>query len=104
MCQGYKARSNYIHIGPIRIGDNVFVGEAAVVDINTVMEDDTQLGFASSLQEGQQIAHGKHFHGTPAVETSADYCVIEARKCTPVRRWAYAVFSMMAGLVVGAAP
>ena len=102
--QGYKARSNYIHIGPIRIGDNAFVGEAAVVDINTVMEDDTQLGFASSLQEGQQIARGKHFHGTPAVETTADYCVIDARKCTTVRRWAYALISMMAGMVVGAAP
>lgn len=102
--QGYKARSNYIHIGPIRIGDNVFIGEAGVVDINTVMEDDTQLGFASSLHEGQQIPHGKHFHGTPAVETAADYCVIDVRKCTPTRRWAYAVISMMAGLVVGAAP
>lgn len=102
--QGYKARSNYIHIGPIRIGDNAFIGEAAVVDINTVMEDDTQLGFASSLQEGQRVPQGQHFHGTPAVKTAADYCVIDFRKCTGVRRWAYSLVSLLAGLVVAAAP
>ena len=41
------------------------------------MGDDTQLGHASSLQSGQRIADGKHYHGSPAQETAADYCPIE---------------------------
>ncbi len=52
---GYKAQSNYIHTGPITIGDNAFVGEATVLDIDTAMGDDTQLGHASSLQSGQRV-------------------------------------------------
>ena len=48
---GYKAQSNFIHTGPINVGANAFVGEASVLDINTTMEDDTQLGHSSSLQE-----------------------------------------------------
>ena len=33
------------------------------------MGDDTQLGHASSLQSGQRVPDGKHYHGSPAVET-----------------------------------
>ena len=62
---GYKAQSNYILTGPIEIGDNAFVGEGGILDINTVMEDNTQLGHASSLHEGQRVPRGKHFHGSP---------------------------------------
>ena len=49
---GYKAQSNYIYTGPISIGDNAYVGEGSVLDINTAMGDGTQLGHASSLQAG----------------------------------------------------
>ena len=87
---GYKAQSNYIHTGPIHIGANAFVGEASVLDINTTMEDDTQLGHASSLHDGQRIPQGKHYHGSPAQETTANYCAVEPRVCTPLRRWTYA--------------
>jgi non-ribosomal peptide synthetase-like protein len=88
---GYKAQSNYIHTGSIHIGSNAFVGEAGIIDINTVMEDDTQLGTASSLHDGQRVPQGKHFHGTPAQETTADYCPVEPKTCTAFRRWAYAI-------------
>ncbi len=71
---GYAAQSNYIYTGPVQIGSNAFVGEAGVLDINTVMEDDTQLGHASSLHNGQRIPKGKHYHGCPAQETTANYC------------------------------
>ncbi|MBV9556770.1 MAG: amino acid adenylation domain-containing protein, partial [Pseudolabrys sp.] len=36
---GYRAQSNFIHIGPVEIGSNAFVGEASVIDIDTVMGD-----------------------------------------------------------------
>ena len=76
---GYRAQSNFIHIGPVEIGSNAFVGEASVIDIDTVMGDDTQLGHASSLQSGQRVPDGKRYHGSPAVETTSDYCPIESR-------------------------
>ena len=97
---GYAAQSNRIYTGPIEIGSNAYVGEAAVIDVNTVMEDDTQLGTASSLHSGQRIGKGKRYHGSPAVETTADYCPVEPRKCTPTRRWAYAIGLLALSLVL----
>ena len=75
---GYRAQSNFIHIAPVEFGSNAFVGEASVIDIDTVMGDDTQLGHASSLQSGQRVPDGKRYHGSPAVETTSDYCPIES--------------------------
>src|SRR5256885_10119763 len=77
---GYRAQSNFIHVAPVEIGSNAFVGEASVLDIDTTMGDDTQLGHASSLQSGQRVPDGKRFHGSPAVETTSDYCAIASRK------------------------
>src|SRR6266545_3956850 len=89
MILGYRAQSNYIYTGPVSIGDNVFIGEATKLDINTVMENDTQLGHASSLQFGQRVPQGKHYQGSPAQETTADYRSVEPMKCTALRRWLY---------------
>ncbi|MCK5090702.1 MAG: amino acid adenylation domain-containing protein, partial [Hyphomicrobiaceae bacterium] len=89
---GYRAQSNRIYTGPVRIGDNAFVGAASVLDIDTVMEDGTQLGHASSLQSGQRAFKGRRYHGSPAQETSANYCDIEGKNCTPLRR---AIFSAL---------
>jgi len=74
---GYRAQSNFIHTGPVEIGSDAFVGEASVLDIDTAMGDRTQLGHGSSLQSGQRIPDGMHYHGSPAVETKANYCPIE---------------------------
>ena len=82
---GYRAQSNFIHIGPVEIGANAFVGEASVIDIDTTMGDDTQLGHASSLQSGQRVPDGKHYHGSPAVETTSNYCPIESREVGTLR-------------------
>jgi len=102
--QGYKARSNRIYTGPVTIGSNVFVGEAGVVDIHCVMEDGTQLGTASTLFEGQSVPEGAHVHGTPAVETGADYCDLESLDCTPLRRWSYALVMLLVGVGAAAVP
>lgn len=82
---GYRAQSNFIHIGPVEIGDNAFVGEASVLDIDTAMGDNTQLGHASSLQSGQRVPDGKRYHGSPASETASDYCPIENLECGALR-------------------
>lgn len=96
---GYKAQSNYILTGPIKIGSRAFVGEGSVLDINTVMGDDTQLGHSSSLQSGQRIPVGKRYHGSPAQETTADYCAIEPRNCTATVRALYTAVQF-AGIAV----
>ncbi|HKY86846.1 MAG TPA: Pls/PosA family non-ribosomal peptide synthetase, partial [Pseudorhodoplanes sp.] len=100
---GYRAQSNFIHLGPVEIGANAFVGEASVIDIDTVMGDNTQLGHASSLQSGQRVPDGKRYHGSPAIETTADYCPIERMECGPIRT---AFFTMLelAALVLVAVP
>ena len=91
---GYKAQSNYIYTGPISIGDNAYVGEGSVLDINTAMEDGTQLGHASSLQAGQRVPRGRRHHGSPGQETTANYCTVGAKACTPLRRALYSAYQL----------
>ncbi len=86
---GYRAQSNFIHIGPVEIGANAFVGEASVIDIDAAMGDNTQLGHASSLQSGQRVPDGKRYHGSPAIETASDYCPIESHKISQLREALY---------------
>src|SRR5262245_66268894 len=40
---GYRAQSNFIHIGPVEIGANAFVGEETVIALNTTMGENHQL-------------------------------------------------------------
>ncbi|NVO12429.1 MAG: amino acid adenylation domain-containing protein [Rhodoplanes sp.] len=99
---GYRAQSNFIHTGRVTIGAGAFVGEASVLDIDTAMGDDTQLGHASSLQSGQRVPDGKRFHGSPAIETTADYVRVEPLPSTALRRGLSEVvqFSLLFLLVV----
>ncbi len=102
---GYRAQSNFIHIGPVEIGSNAFVGEASVIDIDTVMGDNTQLGHASSLQSGQRVADGKRYHGSPGVETTSDYCPIESRKVSKLRSGLFVAVELgLPLLIAGALP
>ena len=64
------------------IGRNVFVGEGSVLDIDTEMGDDSQLGHASSLNRGQQVPAGKQFHGSPAQETDTGFNRGTPLRCT----------------------
>jgi non-ribosomal peptide synthetase-like protein len=97
---GYRAQSNFIHVGPVEIGANAFVGEASVIDIDTAMGDNTQLGHASSLQSGQRVADGKRYHGSPAIETTSDYCPIERMECGMLRSIAYTALELAALILV----
>jgi non-ribosomal peptide synthetase-like protein len=101
---GYTAEGNFIYTGPVHIGSNAFVGTASVVEIETRIGDNAQLGHSSCLQRGQAIPDGAHYHGTPAVETTADYCQLEGRRCTALRRWVYTVVPAIVGLVFAPVP
>ncbi|MGI9304451.1 MAG: Pls/PosA family non-ribosomal peptide synthetase, partial [Gammaproteobacteria bacterium] len=91
---GYRAQSGYIHTGPVSIGKNAYVGEGAVLDIRSTMEDNSQLGHASSLLEGQTIPASKQYHGSPAQETTCNYCTVPPKNCSTVRRNVYTALQL----------
>jgi non-ribosomal peptide synthetase-like protein len=70
---GYRAESNRIKTGTVTLGRNTFVGDGTVLDIDTVMEDGSQLGHSSTLHAGQRLAAGRRYHGTPVQETETNY-------------------------------
>ncbi|OLP62451.1 peptide synthetase [Xaviernesmea oryzae] len=86
---GYHARAGMIHVGPITIGRDAFVGVGSVVDIDTSMGDRAQLGHASSLQRGQSIPTDAHWHGSPAVPTTANYTNVPDVTLSKARRVLY---------------
>ncbi|MBA8879039.1 non-ribosomal peptide synthetase-like protein [Phyllobacterium myrsinacearum] len=86
MILGYRAQSGYIHTGRLTIGHDAFVGVGSTLDIDTRMGDRTQLGHASSLQRGQSIPDGAHWHGSPALPTTADYCKVRNVNSSNIRR------------------
>ena len=59
------------------------------------MEDGSQLGDSSSLHSGQRIPKGKRYHGSPARETTANYCTVEPMRCTALRRGMYALVMLI---------
>ena len=91
----YKAKSNYIYTGSITLGKNVVVGEGSTIDINTVMEDNAQLAHASSLHENQVIPEGKHYHGTPAQETSTNFASPDEKYVSTFRKIIYSLSQLL---------
>ncbi len=69
----YRAEGGVIRTGRVTMGDHAFVGEHAVIDIDTGLGSHSQLGHSSTLLRGQVVPDGEHWHGTPAVPTDADY-------------------------------
>jgi len=90
--KGYRAEGGYMQTGRISIGKDCYVGEASIIEIDTKMEDDTQLAHASSLQAGQVIPAGKRYHGSPAEETNSDFDRVEPKKCSTLRRFLYSTY------------
>ena len=98
---GYQARAGFIHVGPITIGKNAVISEATIIDIDTAMGDDTQLGHASSLHSGQSVPDGQRWHGTPAQRTLTDnFLTVEPAPCGTFRKVAYATWQLLTLLLV----
>ncbi|MGH3241310.1 MAG: Pls/PosA family non-ribosomal peptide synthetase, partial [Spirillospora sp.] len=97
---GYRADGGVIRTGPITLGDRAFVGDKTVLDIDTGMGDDTQLGHASSLHAGQVVPDGERWHGCPARPTTTDYLTLPPRRCGTARRAAYGATQLIAQLVI----
>ncbi|HEX3610282.1 MAG TPA: Pls/PosA family non-ribosomal peptide synthetase [Sporichthyaceae bacterium] len=70
---GYHAQAGVIRTGRIVIGDHVVIGAKAVVDIETRIGDEAQLGHASVLMPGQMIPNGENWGGCPAEPMTANF-------------------------------
>jgi non-ribosomal peptide synthetase-like protein len=97
---GYRARDGVIHTGRVTLGTNVVVGEATVLDIGTAMGDGAQLGHASSLQTGQAVPTGEHWHGSPAVRADVDHVAVEPARCSTARRVTHSIVQLLTALLV----
>ncbi|MFG3288296.1 Pls/PosA family non-ribosomal peptide synthetase [Streptomyces sp. NPDC048179] len=82
----YRAYAGHIQTGRITLGENVFVGEKTVLDIDTSMGHGAQLGHSSALYRGQAVPDGEHWHGSPAEPTRVDYVRVAPAPCGTLRR------------------
>ncbi|MFI5611581.1 Pls/PosA family non-ribosomal peptide synthetase [Amycolatopsis sp. NPDC051903] len=97
---GYRAEAGALRTGAVTLGENVFVGEMSVLDIDTELGDGSQLGHVSSLHPGQLVPAGERWHGSPALRTEADYRGVGPVRCGMVRRFSYGVSQLLAVLLV----
>jgi non-ribosomal peptide synthetase-like protein len=100
LINGYHAHDGMIRTGPITLGRDVVIGEAAVIDIGTSMGDGAQLGHRSSLQPGQAVPAGQRWHGSPAEPTRTDYRLVPPRTISTRRRATYTVLHLLNVLLV----
>jgi non-ribosomal peptide synthetase-like protein len=93
---GYRAEAGVIRTGAVTIGKGAFVGEAAVLDIETALGDRAQLGHASSLYEGQAVSGGERRQGSPANQvTDADLQGVESARGGAHRRVSYGALQLL---------
>lgn len=81
----YRVEGGIIQSGPVTIGARAFVGGHAVLDIDTGVGDDAQLGHASCLLRGQRVPARERWHGSPAVPTGTDYLTVPDLPRRPLR-------------------
>ena len=86
---GYKVENGYLCIGAVDIGNDVVIGDGAVVDIDTAMGDGAQLAHASCLPAGQSIPAGRSFHGSPAQETAESFRYAAPGRISSIRKALY---------------
>jgi non-ribosomal peptide synthetase-like protein len=96
----YRAHAGLIQTGAVTLGNDVFIGERTVLDINTSMGDGAQLGHTSSLQAGQAVPGGERWHGSPAQRTEVDYRAVDPARCGTLRRACYPVRQLLTVLLL----
>ncbi len=96
----YRAQAGRIEIGPVTLGRDVYVGEMAVLDIETAMGDGAQLGHASALHRGQAVPAGERWHGSPALRTDTEFVRVAPARCGRLRRATSATVTLIGILFV----
>ena len=98
--QCYRAQAGWIQTGPVTVGRDAFVGERAVLDINTGMGDRAQLGHTSALHAGQAVPAGQRWHGSPAQPGAVDYLAVAPARCGRLRKARFCALTLAALLLV----
>src|SRR5438094_5071170 len=96
----YRAQAGRIETGTVTLGRDVFIGEKAVLDINTSMGDGAQLGHASALHSGQAVPDGERWHGSPAQRTDVNYLRVAPARCGTLRRATFSVLTLLGVLLL----
>ncbi|MGW7434499.1 Pls/PosA family non-ribosomal peptide synthetase [Streptomyces sp. NPDC054849] len=96
----YRAHAGLIQTGPVTLGSNALVSEQTVLDIDTSMGAQAQLGHASSLHAGQSVPAGERWHGSPAEPTGTNFRTVGAVDCSTARKVRYTAGQLLALLLV----
>ncbi|MFG2292549.1 Pls/PosA family non-ribosomal peptide synthetase [Streptomyces sp. NPDC048603] len=96
----YRAHAGLIQTGPVTLGRDVLVGEQTVLDINTSMGGQAQLGHASSLHAGQTVPAGERWHGSPAEPAGTDFRRVGPAECSTARKVRYTIGQLLVLLLV----
>jgi non-ribosomal peptide synthetase-like protein len=97
---GYRVEDGLLKFGTITIGDRCFVGTQASLGLNTEMGDDARLDDLSSLPDGERIASGEAYRGSPAAAATVAVPQIQSgdRRRRPVL---FGMLHFLAGEVIG---
>jgi len=97
----YRAHAGVIQTGQVSLGENSFVGEMTVLDINTSLGDGAQIGHSSALYAGQAIPANECRYGSPAEhQTAFDYRDVCAQECGTARKVVYSLTVLLQTLLV----
>ncbi|TMH82678.1 MAG: peptide synthetase, partial [Betaproteobacteria bacterium] len=91
----YRAQAGRIETGTVTLGRDVFIGEKAVLDVNTSMGDGAQLGHTSALHSGQSVPAGERWHGSPAQPTDVNYLRVAPARCGTLRRVSFCALTLL---------
>ncbi len=96
----YRGQAGRIEIGPVTLGQGVYVGEMSVLDIDTAMGDGAQLGHASALHSGQAVPVGERWHGSPAQRTDVNYLRVPPARVSTLRRGSAGTLTLLVILFI----
>lgn len=65
---GYILEDGWLKIGTIKIGENCFIGGRSVININTVIEDNSSLDHLSMLPTDGVVPKDQFYSGSPACQ------------------------------------
>nr|CDQ34199.1 Linear gramicidin synthase subunit D [Virgibacillus halodenitrificans] len=98
--QGYKAVGGRIVMDHIQVGARAHVGDGAVLDIATRLEEGAELGHASSLHQGQVAKADLSYHGSPAEATETHFRRLPSGEASWRRQLLFSL-AQAAGWMVG---
>ncbi|GAA3004853.1 Pls/PosA family non-ribosomal peptide synthetase [Actinokineospora diospyrosa] len=96
---GYRARAGVITTGRVTVGAGAYLGEAGVLDIDTTLGDDAQLGHASCLHPGAAVPAGESWHGSPARPAPSSFRADITADVTTWRRFGYSFLQLFTMVV-----